>query len=261
MRRVAVALISLLSTVFGLPALAQTQTSPIIPNLIAPDASTNLVSVTVDRGLTSAKQLRSADLRRLRTRFHEGGDVSSSELRALANAGDGLAAQRYVRILQTNDGANASDIAFFSAIAVGTGRIWTMGPMIEAMHLLDPATEPSDRVRKYISVLYPHAWAGNARALEAVVAFNGEGRLFGPLSQNTRDRISTELQKTGDGRIELGIAMGLLERIAASENPEPDLQEQARDLLERAGGSGHLAVATTAQNLLRLIDTPKVDGG
>lgn len=251
--------IALLGAVFAVSAMAQTQPVPIIPNLIAPDTSTDLISVTVDRGLTSTKRLRSAALRQARTRLHEGGDVSGDELRGLATAGDGLAAQRYVRVLQATDGASASDIAFFAAVAVGTGRIWTMGPMIDAMHQLDPETEPRERIRKYIRVLYPHAWAGNARALEAVVVFNGEGRLFGPLSDGTRDKILAEVQETGDGRIELGMAMGLLERIAAAEKPDPDMQTQARVLLEKAGESTHLAVATTAQNLMRLIETPKVD--
>lgn len=259
MRDLCLALIVLVCAALSLPVAAQTQSAPIIPNLIAPNTSTELISVAVDRGLTSSKRLRSAALRQARTRLHDGGDVSSDELRALADAGDGLAAQRYVRILQGNDGANASDIAYFSSIAVGTGRIWTMGAMIDAMHRLDPATEPRERVRKYISVLYPHAWGGNTRALEAVAEFNGEGRLFGPLSQSTRDRILTEARKSGDGRIELGMAMGLLERAAATDASDVGTLAQARVLLEQAGASTHLAVATTAQNLLRLMDAPKVD--
>ena len=261
MRGTFLALATMICAAPALPVAAQSQTAPIIPNLIAPDTSSDLISVKVDRGLTSNKSLRSASLRQARTRLQKGGDVTNDELRALAAAGDGLAAQRYVRILQNNNAASASDIAFFAAVAVGTGRIWTMGAMIDAMHKLDPASEPRERIRKYIRVLYPHAWAGNARALEAVVAFNGEGRLFGPLSQATRDRILAESQKTGDGRIELGMAMGLLERIAAAEEPDPDAQAQARELLERAAGSTHLAVTTTAQNLLRLLDASTAVNG
>ncbi len=63
-----------------------------------------------------------------------------------------------------------------------TGRIWPLQDAITAMHQLDPATEPSDRIQMYIQTLYAHALAGNALALDAVVDLNGEGRLFGPMS-------------------------------------------------------------------------------
>ena len=70
-------------------------------------------------------------------------------------------------------------------------------------------------------MLYPHAWAGNTLALEAVVAFNGEGLLFGPLSERTRLRILNEAQEHGDGRVEFGMAMALLERSRATETQDP----------------------------------------
>lgn len=239
----------------GTAVVAQEAHSPVIPNLIAPGKGDTRVSVIVDRGVTSHKQLRTAASRRARAALHAGQEVSAADLRALAGAGDGLAAQRYVRILQAaKTPADPSDIAFYAAVAVGTGRVWTLGAMIEAMHKLDPATEPKARVRKYIQVLYPHAWAGNTAALEAVVAFNGEGRLFGPLSERTRQRIAVETRAHGDGRIELGMAMGLLERARAAQTLDPADLDQARDLLVRAAASEHLAVATTAQNLLRLMD-------
>ncbi|MFC6585187.1 hypothetical protein [Sulfitobacter aestuariivivens] len=176
-------------------------------------------------------------------------------MRQLALAGDGLAAQRYARqLISGRVAASPSDIAYFSAIAVGTGRVWTLGPMIEAMHKLDPAQEPRARVRKYIKVLYPYAWAGNALALDALVAFNGEGRLFGPLSDATRDRILSEAQTQGDGRIELGLAMAILESERSKTTPDSSALDQARSYLATAEASGHLAVRTTAQNLLRLME-------
>jgi hypothetical protein len=132
-----------------------------------------------------------------------------------------------------------------------------MKTMIAAMHELDPVEEPRDRIRKYIRVLYPHAWAGNRPALNAVVAFNGEGRLFGALSNRTRDRILSQSEKNGDGRIELGMAVSLLER--AAETPNEEDMAQAKSLLERVKSSDHLAVRTSALNLLRLMDPPETD--
>jgi hypothetical protein len=243
------------------PLAAQEVPGSIIPNLIAPNIDGTRVSVTVDRGLTSDKQLRSSALRKARMALRKGGEVSAKDLRALAEAGDGLAAQRYVRVLTSADTSpNMSDLAFFSAVAVGSGRIWTLRTMIDALHQLDPKTEPPARVRKYIQVLYPHAWAGNTLAMEAVVAFNGEGRLFGPLSERTRGRILASAIEHGNGRIEFGIAMALLERARATETPDPEDLANARSLLKQAMASDHLAVSTSARNLLRLMDNPKTDG-
>lgn len=235
--------------------LSATAQEGVIPNLIAPVESRAQLAVTVDPGLRSSKRLP-RDLIAARAAMHANEQVSAENLRRLAEAGDGLAAQRYVRILETDPDANPSDIAFFAAQAVGTGRIWTLETMVAAMHRLDPAAEPRPRIRKYIQVLYPHAWAGNSVALQAVVDFNGEGRLFGPLTERTRQRIEAEAREQGDGRIELGMAMALLERTRATSAPDPKDLDQARALLEQAEASTHLAVKTTAQNLLRLMETP-----
>lgn len=244
-----------LGLIAPLPLAAQQAKAPVIPILIAPSVESQKVAVTVDRGLQSSKRLRSRALRIARDAMHKGEPISTENLRALGQAGDGLAAQRYVRtLLSDKTQANPSDIAYFAAVAVGTGRVWTLKPMIEAMYQLDPKSEPKERINTYIRVLYPHAWAGNSLALEALVAFNGEGRLFGPLSDKTRDRILAEARALGDGRTELSLAMGILEVQRASDTPDADAIAQAHSYLERAAGSDHLAVSTTAQNLLRMID-------
>jgi len=126
--------------------------------------------------------------------------------------------------------------------------------MIKAMQQLDPATEPKDRINAYIRTLYPHAWAGNSLALEALVLFNGKGRLFGPLSDKTRDRILAQAQKQGDRITELRFAMGILETQRAQPQADPDEMAQARAFLQAAATSDHLGVRTTAQNLLRMIE-------
>ncbi|MEP5153366.1 hypothetical protein [Planktotalea sp.] len=244
------------------PLAAQQVHVPVIPNLVGQDETNAQISVTVDRGLRSSKRLPTAALRTARTALHDGQAIHASDLRALANAGDGLAAQRYVRLLQAaRQSADPSDLAYYSSIAVGTGRIWTLGTMIDAMHKLNPQTEPKARINQYIKVLYPHAWAGNSRALQAVLTFNGEGRLFGPLSDATRDRILAEAREHGDGRLELGMAMGLLEQTRAADRADRNDLIQARNLLELAQRSDHLAVSTTAQNLLRLVDWDQINNG
>jgi hypothetical protein len=107
---------------------------------------------------------------------------------------DGLAAQRYVRHLVANGGSD-SDIAYFGSIAVATGRVWTLPETVKAMLRLDPATEPPERVKVYMAMIYPHAWAGNSLALDAVVMLNGKGRLFGEMSDRTRKQLDEQMRR------------------------------------------------------------------
>lgn len=229
-----------------LPGLAQAGglTVPI------PDrAETRQISVVVTPGIRSMKQVRSARLRNVRAQMHAGKPVDDADLRALAELGDGLAAQRYARLLLTRTDANPSDIAYFAAIAVGTGRVWTLPDMIDAMRQLSANTEPKARVQRYISVLYPHAWAGNTLALAAVQEFNGPGRLFGPMSEATRKRIEAQSARNSDGLLELRAATDIL-----SGTPDQAELDRARAWLAQAEQADSLAAKTTAQNVLRIIE-------
>lgn len=234
-------------------AFAEDARAPVIPNLLAISDESARIAVTVEPGLRSSKGL-SAPLRQAREAFHAGQEISAAQMRALAQAGDGLAAQRYVRLLEAQSDAAPSDIAMFAATAVGTGRVWTLPAMIDAMERLDPETEPQENVNRYIRVLYPHAWAGNTLALDAVVKFNGEGRLFGALSDRTRTRILDQARAQGGGQIELGMATAILEQHLHADAPNDAALAEARLLLTRAATAEHLAVRATAQNMLKLMD-------
>ena len=160
------------------------------------------------------------------------------------------------RLLTEDDmRAHASDIAYFGAIAVAAGRVWALPSMVRALAYLSPETEPKERVAKYIQVLYPHAWAGNTLALNAVIDFNGEGRLFGPLSNATRARIEQQLEALGDGQGELKLAVNILNTKELTES------EKAAALahLRRAAESEYLAVATTAANLIEQLTAETQD--
>lgn len=230
---------------------AQIAAAQSIPLPFTNDTTADRISVTVSPGRRNMRGL-SASLITARQQMHAHQPVSDENLRRLADADDGLAAQLYVRRLLATDPAaqTPSDIAYYSAIAVGTGRVWTLPDMIDAMYLLDPATEPRNRLRKYIQVLYPYAWAGNTLALDAIIAFNGEGKLFGALSDSTRAKILEQSKRNGDGLIELRLAMALLEQDDLSESQ----QNQAKGFLQLAQASSHLGVMTAAQNLIELMD-------
>lgn len=218
-----------------------------IPLPFGTDKEGRDVSVIVTEGRSTMVGLSPA-LRDARTRMHAKQEVSDDELKELSKRGDGLAAFYYARRLVNRGELEyaASDVAYYSALAVGTGRVSQLPSMIKAMELLDPETEPKERLNKYSEVLYAHAWQGNTLALQAVIDFNSEDALFGPLSEKTRDRIIQEAAKVGDGRIELRMAVEILERPDVSEGD----RERARTLLIQAEKSSHLGIATTAKNLL-----------
>ncbi|GIT89606.1 hypothetical protein JANAI62_09090 [Jannaschia pagri] len=224
-----------------------------VPLTIPPAAETARISVEAVPSRRSMRGLTRAQ-RAGRQAMHEGGFVEPDMLRQLAERGDGLAAQRYVRVLQADPTASASDLAFYSALAVQTGRGKLLQQMLTAMDSLDPTTEPRDRVNRYIAALYPQAWAGNAVALDAVARFNGEGRLFGALSERTRDRLLTEMRALGDGRGQLGMAVGLLEDRAKDPSGDWDQAGRVRALLQEAAASPHPGVAATAASLLTTLE-------
>jgi hypothetical protein len=244
------AALALFLCVVGMSATAQSSVRDIVLH-IAPDAEASRISVVVTPNLSHTRRLPTAELRQARKDMLADKDISDDLLRGIAVHFDGLAAQKLVERMVA-DGAekHTSDIAFFGSIAVSTGRIKSLRPAIAAMMQLDAAMEPAERVRVYAAMLYGHAWAGNPLALDAVIDLNGEGKLFGPLSQKTRAKIIAQGDAAGDGRVALRFAVALMDRTDA---PMADL-EQARAFLVQAEGGPHFAVKTTAANLLTILD-------
>lgn len=227
-----------------------------IPVPFSDTADTRQISVTVAPGIRSMSQVRDRDLQVLREQMHAGEPVSSEGLRALADLGDGLAAQRYVRrmLAEDEDGIDNSDIAYYAAIAVGSGRVWTLPEMVAAMHRIPPGSESQARINKYMEVLYAHAWEGNTLALDAVQAFNGEGRLFGPLSEATRQQMLDQARANGDGRVEIGLALRLMERFDRENGLSVEEMVELNRLLERAANANHLGVSVSARAMIEQLD-------
>jgi len=220
-----------------------------------PDPESAKIAVVVDPGLRKTANLPTAALRRDRRTLIAGQPLSDESLRALADRRDGLAAWRLVKRLRAEN-APAGDIAHYAGIAAAQGRIYALDDMIDAMARLDPATASPERLRALVRVLYAHAWAGNSRAMDAVIAFNGEGRLLGPLTDATRARILQQGARM-DGRVELRLALDLLGHHA----PGDADRALARGYLDRAKQSKNLAVMATAQNVIALLDAVPVQTG
>ncbi len=233
-------------------ALAQQQglaETPQIAISIPSDPALANISVVVREGLASMAKLPDPALRQARADMLAGQDISIENLRALADFNDGLAAQKLVQRLQAAGGNNASDIAYYGSIAVSTGRVQSLRPAVAAMRTLDPATEPAERLRVYAAMLYPHAWAGNPLALDAVMDLNGIGKLFGPLSEATRAKIEEQGRKSNDGRVALRFAINLLN----TPNVSPEDTARATAYLTEAANADHFGIKTTATNLLAML--------
>ena len=238
----------------GLPhaATAQSQTyAHQLDLLMPPNPADRQISVVVTPSLASNYGLTDA-LKAARIAMLAGQEISPDDLRALADRNDGLAALRYVRLLLADPAAVPSDIAYYGTIAVATGRVWPLPEAVAAMRLLDPSTEPPERTRAYIRMLYPHAWSGNALALDAVIDLNGDGRLFGALSEETRQKILTQDTANGDGRAVMRMALSLLSQPSRT----PAEEAMVDDYLTRATNVDNLAVSVTAANILAFRRNP-----
>jgi hypothetical protein len=237
--------------VLALPQVMLAQTADIaVPAPL--DATASKISVVVFPTLSNTKKLPAPALRQARKDMLDDKPISDDDLRALAQHHDGLAAQKLVqRLVAAGGSATASDIAYYGSIAVSTGRVQSLRVAVAAMAQLDPATEPAERIKVYSTMLYAHAWAGNPLALDAVMRLNGEGNLFGPLSDKTRAKIEEQGRKAGDGRIPLWLGTNLMAR---SDAVPTDLH-RAKDYLLQATSSDLLSVKTTAANLLVVLET------
>ncbi|MEQ8341899.1 MAG: hypothetical protein RID15_00355 [Marinovum algicola] len=236
MRRTIV-LATVLAGTLASAGLAQPLTLPAAPE-------SRRIAVVVDRGITHTRQLPTAELRRLRKAMVGNRPLRDADLRRLAEAGDGLAALRMVKRLRPRGPAeHASDIAYYASIASGAGRQGLFDDFVAALYLLDPAREPKHRVSQFIRVLYPHAWAGNSLAQDALIALNGPGKLFGPMSEATRARIRQE----GGARMVLALAMKDLSR----DDLDAAALTRVIGYLELAERTGDLPVRTMAQSLRR----------
>jgi hypothetical protein len=238
--------LTLLCVLAALPAAAQV-IAPSLPY----DPEGAKVSVITAQALSGTNKLPPGDMRKARKALIAGAEISDAMLRDLADKGDSLAAQHLVRrLVDRGLAANASDIAWYGSFAVGTGKVFLMRDTIAAMRLLNPETEPTERKRAYVAMLYPHAWAGNTLALDAVIELNGEGRLFGPMSDETRAKVKETGEQLGGPRFALRQAVVLLQTTPLGEAD----RAEARRYLAQAVQSADIGTRTTAENLLRQLE-------
>ena len=222
-------------------AIAQSSTDTIAPERI---------TVRIVAGITSSRQLPSAALIRARTTLSQGGDVRSSQLRQLADLGDGFAALRFAqRLEQQNNGVPTSDIAHYYGMAAATGRGGSITGLIRMLDQLSASDLSASRALVLKNIMMSYALAGNSHAVDAVLRYQSRQQPFGPLEE---ELVAVLNVATGEGAAKMGL------QIATTILRDPDAT--TLDLL-RAQQYLHLAATATsfettlpAQNMIPLVE-------
>ena len=232
-------IILVLALVLGLPALAGPRPGDLVQ-----------VDFVFDNKVTRTKDLPSAALQSARKRMVTGGRVSTNELRALADAGDGLAAFRYGKFLQTLVPPSAPGAAaHYFAIAAYTGRSFAVPPLAKLLVEEGSAYRPS-LLTQSLNALTIQAISGNAEAATVLGRMYNDGVPFGRDLVQAQHYLALAGQSDPAAALALGIAL-------LSDPADAALSHAgARSALGLAASSGNLSARVTAENLLRLIDTP-----
>lgn len=207
------------------------------------------IEFVFDNNVRRTSDLPTAQLRATRRQMISGGYVRFAELRALADAGDGLAAFRFARLLEERETPDPTGSkAHYYAIAAYTGRDFAVGPL--ARLLKDEGeTYSASRLNHTLNAMTVQALSGNPVAATLLGEMYLEGVPFG------RDLAQAQayLQLAADGGdpsaiLQLGVALMSDPADAAAGHAG------ARSALTKAAAGDDLSVRVTSENLLRLLD-------
>ncbi|MCK7614160.1 hypothetical protein [Roseibium sediminicola] len=178
--------------------------------------------------------------------------VSFSELRQLADTGDGLAAYRLAeRILRLERPDLLVDAAHYFSIAITDGRVYAIMPLVAI--LTNPRVEIKPSRLKHIErALVQQARSGQLRAIEALVQMYKVGAPFGAKPEEATTLMKMVVERKFDGEIALQLAVN----IAANTPLSADEIQEIRRYLLIAEASDVLGTRAAAQNLLRSYPDP-----
>lgn len=212
--------------------------------------SLNRVEFVFDNQVKRTNDLPTAALRAARRKMVGGGYVGPSDLRALADAGDGLAAYRYAKMLQASGKPDPTGgAAHYYGIAAYTGRSFAVRPLARLLRQDGAGYSPS-RLRNALNAMTVQALGGNAEAATLLGQMHADGVPFG------RDLAQAQYFLTmasGGGNPKAMLQLG----VALMKDPGDAAAGHvgARSALTLASESDDLSVRITAENLLRLLDT------
>lgn len=217
---------------------------------VPPPADLILVEFVFDNKITHTLDLPTLDLQTARKSMVTGQSVSSDQLRALADAGDGLAAYRYAKVLQASTNpAKTGAAAHYYAIAAYTGRAFAVGPLAKLLVAEGKSYGPN-LLKQCLNALNIQAISGNAKAAQALGQMYSSGAPFG------RDLQQAQHFMTMGGQSDPAAAMKLA-LVLLSDPIDAALDHAgARAALMLASKGTNLSARVTAQNLLHLLDQP-----
>lgn len=210
------------------------------------------VDFVFDNAVRKTRDLPTAALQAARRKMISGAVMGPKSLRALADAGDGLAAFRYAKLLQADDAPDPTGAAaHYYAIAAYTGRAFAVPPLAKLLKD-EGAGYSASRLTHALNAMTVQALSGNAVAATLLGEMFADGVPFG------RDvaQAQTYLGMTtggGSPRVALQLGVALMSDPADQAAGHPG----AQSALILAASGDDLSVRVTAENLLRqLPQTP-----
>lgn len=209
------------------------------------------VDFVFDNKVRQTRNLPTASLRALRRAMLAGDEMSMNDLRALGDAGDGLAAFRLAKLLEAEGKPDPTGVAaHYYAIAAYTGRTFAVPPLARLLKK-DGAGYSASRLTNALNAMTVQALSGDPEAATLLGQMYATGSPFG------HDPVKAQAylgMATGEGSmaafLQLGVALLTDPADTVAGNPG------ARAALTRAASGEDLAVRVTAENLLRLMDAP-----
>lgn len=190
----------------------------------------------------------SPSLKALRKSMLAGQQLSDLQLRALADAGEGLAAARYAkRLEERDDPAFIDDAAHYYSIAVYQGRDFAMPRLLATLTDTQAEFGPA-RLRNIRGVLDRAARRGDGKAAVGLADLLLQGELFEADVPQARDLL-LKAAEAGDAKAAMKLALSHIQG-APGHPPDP---EAARPALELALGSQDPGVQAMALAMARQI--------
>lgn len=229
-----------------LASAVQAQSQPLEKAPSAEKAQSNFV---FDNAVRKTRDLPSASLQATRRKMISGAEMSPRELQALADAGDGLAAFRFGKILEERGDPDPTGIAaHYFAIAAYTGRAFAVPPLARLLRS-DGAMYGKSRLRNGLNAMTVQALSGNALAATLLGQMYADGAPFGYDLAKAETFLG---MTTGGGSPKAILHLGLA--LMSDPSDASTGHTGARSALILAAAGDDLAVRVTAENLLRLID-------
>ncbi len=217
---------------------------------LAQDVSADRITVRVVPGITASRQLPSQTLINARRALAAGNDISVSNIRQLADLGDGFAALRFAQALAQSDNPSLrADTAHYYGIAAATGRGGAITGLIRTLDNIDADTLSDGRRETLKDILIAYALAGNSHALDAVMRYQLAEE---PLGQLNDEMIALMEGASGEGAAKLGLQLAL----TIMRNPTSTTAEllHAQRYLAVANTANSLETKVVAQNLISLLE-------